>query len=106
MGSVSRSPRALTLSGKERLILQLLADQGELYGLQMVAASKRRLKRGTTYVTLGRMERKGYLESRLEAAPPQAGGLPRRLYTITAAGRRLLDIWDHVARHLAPELAR
>jgi DNA-binding PadR family transcriptional regulator len=32
----------------------------ELYGLQLVAASRGRLKRGTVYVTLRRMEEKGY----------------------------------------------
>jgi PadR family transcriptional regulator PadR len=102
---VSRA-HAPSLSPKERLVLELLARDGELYGLQMVAASKRRLKRGTIYVTLGRMERKGYIASRLEDAPPQAGGLPRRLYTLTALGRRLLAAWDHVTRHLLPALAR
>src|SRR5579871_2455399 len=52
----------LTLSDKESVILHLLtsADESELYGLQLVALSKRRLKRGTVYVTLGRMEEKGF----------------------------------------------
>ncbi|HJZ72501.1 MAG TPA: helix-turn-helix transcriptional regulator [Vicinamibacterales bacterium] len=103
---MSRSQHAPSLSAKERLILELLVRDGALYGLQMVAASKRRLKRGTVYVTLGRMERKGYIASRLEDAPPQTGGLPRRLYTITANGRRLLAVWDHVTRRLMPALAR
>jgi len=52
-------PRVLTVSPKERLVLELLRHQ-ELYGLQFVAASRGRLKRGTVYVTLGRMEEKGY----------------------------------------------
>ena len=30
----------------------------------------------TVYVTLGRMEEKGFIMSRLEPAPPDAGGLP------------------------------
>jgi hypothetical protein len=51
------APRvAPRLSAKESLILDLLAHRGELYGLQLVAASRGRLKRGTVYVTLGRME--------------------------------------------------
>ena len=48
----------LTLSAKESLILELLIQDKELYGLELVAASRRRLKRGTVYVTLGRMEDK------------------------------------------------
>jgi DNA-binding PadR family transcriptional regulator len=95
-----------TLSAKESLILELLVARDELYGLQLVAASRRRLKRGTVYVTLGRMEDKGYLTSRLEDAPPAEGGLPRRLYQPTALGRRLLSAWTEAARHLLPEFAR
>lgn len=101
-----RRPRILTLSAKEHLILELLVEQEEMYGLQLVAASRRRLKRGTIYVTLGRMEDKGYIESRLEDAPPNAGGLPRRLYQPTALGRRVLNAWFAAAKHLMPEFAR
>ena len=100
-----RDPRPLTLSAKEMLILELLAHDAELYGLQMVAASKR-LKRGTVYVTLGRMEEKGYVASRQEDAPPEAGGLPRRLYRATPLGRRVLAAWTTAARRLMPEVAR
>jgi DNA-binding PadR family transcriptional regulator len=98
-------PRVLTLSPKELLVLELLRDQ-ELYGLQLVAASRRRLKRGTVYVTLGRMEEKGYVTSTLEAAPAGAGGLPRRLYTATALGRRMLAAWTSGATDLVPEFGR
>ena len=97
--------RIPTLSSKETLILELLV-QKELYGLQLVAASKRRLKRGTIYVTLARMETKGYVTSRAEDPPPDAGGLPRRMYRPTALGRRVLETWTQVARRLMPEFAR
>ena len=102
----SRRPRVLTLSAKESLILELLVRDDELYGLQLVAASRRRLKRGTVYVTLGRMEEKGYIVSRLEDAPADVGGLPRRLYQPTALGRRVLAAWTSAATHLMPEFAR
>ena len=101
-----KRPRMLTLSPKESLILELLTTQDELYGLQLVAASKRKLKRGTVYVTLGRMEEKGYITSRLEDAPADVGGMPRRLYQPTALGRRVLSVFSTVATHLMPEFAR
>jgi PadR family transcriptional regulator PadR len=101
-----RRPRMLTLSAKESLILELLVHEEELYGLELVARSKRRLKRGTVYVTLGRMEEKGYITSRLEAPPPDAGGLPRRLYQPTALGRRVLAAWTDAPRYLMPEFGR
>lgn len=94
------------LSAKESLILELLAHGDELYGLQLVAASKGRLKRGTVYVTLGRMEDKGYVRSRAEDAPDGAGGLPRRLYEATPLGLRVLKAWTTLLHHLAPEIAR
>jgi DNA-binding PadR family transcriptional regulator len=83
----------LRLSTTERLILQLLVEHGELFGLQLVERSAGRLKRGTVYVTLGRMQLKGYLDSRQEPLPAGAIGLPRRLYRPTAYARRLLDAW-------------
>jgi PadR family transcriptional regulator PadR len=98
--------RIPSLPAKEALILELLVDGAELYGLQLVAASKGRLKRGTVYVTLGRMEDKGFITSRQESAPPDEGGLPRRVYEPTAFGRRVLSAYAHVARRLTPELAR
>ena len=94
------------ISSKEALILDLLVTKSERYGLELVAASKGRLKRGTVYVTLGRMEDKGFIVSRLEDAPAHAGGLPRRIYSPTAAGRSVFKAWATVARHLKPEFAR
>ena len=101
-----RRPRMLTLSEKESLILELLSQGSEMYGLQLVAASKRQLKRGTVYVTLGRMEEKGYITSHLEDAPADAGGLPRRIYRPTALGRRVFAAWTGGARLLMPEFVR
>lgn len=81
------------LSVTERLIIELLVTHDELFGLQMVEFSGGRLKRGTVYVTLGRMAEKGYLESRQEPLPPGAIGLPRRLYRPTGLAMRVLAAW-------------
>jgi hypothetical protein len=80
-------------SATERLIIELLVEHQELFGLQMVELSTGRLKRGTVYVTLGRMQEKGYLESRQEPLPPGAIGLPRRLYRPTGFAMRALAAW-------------
>jgi DNA-binding PadR family transcriptional regulator len=98
-----RVPR---LSEKESLVLALLLEHAEMYGLEMVAASPRHLKRGTIYVTLGRMEDKGYVSSRLEDAPPHAGGLPRRIYRSTTRGRQIFAVWNRALTELAPRFAR
>ena len=85
--SARRAPESLPqLSGKERLILDLLTEGGEQYGLQLVETAKGRLKRGTVYVTLSRMEEKDLVTSHLEAPDEKRPGLPRRLYTPTPRG--------------------
>lgn len=91
------------LPKKERLVLDLLVSEGPMYGLQLVDRSGGALKRGTVYVTLGRMEAKGLVESRQESLP-QGIGLPRRIYTPTALGARLLRAWTVLARELALEM--
>jgi PadR family transcriptional regulator PadR len=88
------------LSAKEAEILEMLRHR-EMYGLQLVEASAGALKRGTVYVTLGRMQEKGYVESRPELQLEGAAGLPRRLYRPTGFGLRVLDAWATVRATLA-----
>lgn len=95
-----------TLSSKESLVLELLIGAKEMYGLELVAASGGALKRGTVYVTLGRMEQKGYVASRREDAPPAAGGLPRRVYAPTALGREVMAAWTTVTSRFKLRFAR
>jgi PadR family transcriptional regulator PadR len=86
-----------SLSRTERIILELLAAE-ETFGLGLIERSQGALKRGTVYVTLGRMQEKGYVESRTEPLPPGAMGLPRRIYRPTAYGLRVFNAWT-VAAH-------
>ena len=74
----------MLLARSEQLILTVLASRGPCYGLELVQLSRGRLKRGSVYVTLGRMEEKGYVTS-------SAGGDDgRRRYRPTALGERAL----------------
>jgi DNA-binding PadR family transcriptional regulator len=91
-----------TLPSRERLVLELLLD-GPDFGLGLVARSDGALKRGTVYVTLGRMERKGFVASEQEPQAAGAIGLPRRIYRVTPLGRRALRAWTSLVRALAPE---
>jgi DNA-binding PadR family transcriptional regulator len=101
-----KSSRLPTLSAKERIVLELLVSSGAKYGLQLVDESRGRLKRGTVYVTLGRMEQKGLIESRHEPETRSADALRRRMYHATGHGRRVLDAWSVMARTLALEPGR
>jgi DNA-binding PadR family transcriptional regulator len=85
-----------SLSGKEALVLDLLLNKPSagMYGLELVNVSGNRLKRGTVYVTLSRMEEKGYVESWLEEQRPDAAGLPRRLYRVSGYGQKVFEVWQ------------
>lgn len=87
----------MNISKTEAEVLHLLvtASGSELYGLEMVKNSEGKLKRGSIYVILGRLEDKGFVESRKEvldeSAPPAA---PRRLYKATGTGQRILQAYE------------
>jgi PadR family transcriptional regulator, regulatory protein PadR len=92
--------RLPSISPSESFILDLL-EPGERFGLELVTASGGRLKRGSVYVTLGRMEEKGFVESRQEERPAGAIGLPRRLYRATAYGLKVRDAYRLLREALA-----
>jgi PadR family transcriptional regulator PadR len=84
-----------SLSPKEGEILEQLGA-GERFGLELVTLSGGSIRRGTVYVTLGRMEEKGFVTSRPD--PKQEGvTLPRRLYRATAVGRAALAARQQLA---------
>lgn len=85
----------------ELVILSLLSDEpGGLYGLELVRLSDEKLKRGSVYVTLGRLEEKGYVHSRAKRDSSHSG-LPRPRYTITGHGKRVLDAAAILGKKLA-----
>lgn len=97
--------RVPSLSRKEAMILDMLllnASRG-MYGLELVNKSDGRLKRGTVYVTLSRMQEKGFIESHQEEQEEGSIGLPRRLYKPTGFGQKIFEAWQLVkqARNLA-----
>ncbi|MEP1694945.1 MAG: PadR family transcriptional regulator [Paracoccaceae bacterium] len=81
------------VSPTEYAVLDILRVGREFYGLEMVRRANGALKRGTIYVLLGRMEKKGLVASRQEDAP-QTPGMPRRLYKITGVGVSALQAED------------
>lgn len=73
----------------ELLILKLLREHGELYGAQLMHLSNNRLKRGSIYITLGRMEEKGLVKRR-EGEQAAHGGPARPLYSVAKEGGKSL----------------
>jgi DNA-binding PadR family transcriptional regulator len=58
---------------------------------EIAARTRRAPARGAVYVTLERLEEKGYLDSRLGEAAAERGRRPRRYYCVRPAGVRALD---------------
>jgi DNA-binding PadR family transcriptional regulator len=101
MSKITQPWRAELPSPLEELILRMLVEHPKMYGLEMVEASDGQLKRGTIYVTLQRMEKKGFVRSEQETQLPGATGLPRRLYSIDAPGEKALRMSELAAMEFA-----
>lgn len=84
------------ITNTEALIMKVLLDKAgtEIYGWELMEASDGKLKRGTVYVILNRMEDKGFIESRKENRRDGARGLPRRMYKLTGLGQRTTSAWE------------
>jgi PadR family transcriptional regulator, regulatory protein PadR len=66
--------------------------------------------RGAVSVTLDRLDRKGFLRSRLGEPTAERGGKAKRLYTLAAAGQQALRATLHgtqaMLQGLPPEVAQ
>ena len=79
---------------KEFEILRVLADNPSgIYGLQIVRKSDGVVKRGSVYVLLSLLEKKGFVKS-TPVDDPYQSGTPRRTYKIRALGHRVLGFAD------------
>jgi hypothetical protein len=90
----ARERRALApagpLTSAEAKILELLAERGDLSGLDLVHGSDGALTRYTVYARLWGLESRGYLTSRLET-DPVIPGLRRRLYSLADGDGQGMD---------------
>jgi DNA-binding PadR family transcriptional regulator len=98
-------PAAAPIGELEQLILLAILRLGpDAYGLsvarELEAQAGRVLSRGALYTSLERLELKGYLRWRLEAGGPERGGLPKRVYTVTARGIAALRASRRVLRRM------
>jgi PadR family transcriptional regulator, regulatory protein PadR len=86
-----------------KVLARLLEDPAvECYGFDLIDQTK--IKSGTLYPILIRLEKAGWLKSRLENIDPRVVGRPaRRLYSLTGEGEHLarVEIETHL-RDLTP----
>jgi DNA-binding PadR family transcriptional regulator len=78
----------------EHLVLATSLRLGEGYGAELVreleSRAGREVRGGALYATLDRLERKGFLTSRMGDPDPKRGGRPKRFVSVTAEGVRAL----------------
>ena len=97
------------LGGFEELVLLAVAALGgDGYGVaiqeELEHNTAQTISVGAVYATLDRLERKGYVESRMGGATAERGGRRKRLYSITSPGvtaigdaRRVrTSLWDAI----------
>ncbi|MBR8082628.1 helix-turn-helix transcriptional regulator [Burkholderia vietnamiensis] len=90
-------------AGLIRLHVLHHAEKEPVFGLAMMEELARhgyKMSPGTLYPILHGLEKKGYLTSRLE----RSGRSGRRVYRITASGRKALASAKHKVRELFGEL--
>lgn len=81
----------------EQLVLTAILNLREqAYGVTIHAkaeqlAHPKRIALGAVYVTLDRLEEKGYVSSRLSDPTPERGGRAKRCYKLEALGERALE---------------
>ncbi len=104
----------------EQLVLTaILSLREDAYGVtihEKVAelAFPKPISLGAVYVTLDRLEDKGFVASRLSDPTPERGGRAKRVYRLEALGERALQesaatakrIWDSVVAVLGKDWAR
>lgn len=95
----------------EQLVLLATARIDQAYAVsirdEIEARTGIKLGRSSVYVTLDRLDRKGYVSSWLGEPTPERGGKARRCFRVTAAGQRALAAAeDAVARMRAARPAR
>jgi DNA-binding PadR family transcriptional regulator len=77
-------------STAEIIILKILSNGPERYGLELVQESNGWLKRGTVYATLYRMQKEDWIIGRQDKLPG-VSGIPKVKYQLSSKGRRILE---------------
>jgi len=91
---------------EQMLLLAAMRLEDEAYGVALMQELETRVgravSRGSVYVTLDRLEDKGWIASEISSSRPVRGGRPRRIIRVTREGvaalkksrAALLNLWD------------
>lgn len=97
--------RTSLLGEFEELILLTVAILGDnAYGVSVTDAINHQMRRSRSisavHATLQRLEKKGYLRSRVGGAAAERGGRSKRFFTVTPAGAKALTNIKQVREEL------
>ena len=94
MSSKSSGPPLYLGEFELLVLLAILKLDADAYGVTirdaLEAETSREVALGAIYKTLGRLEDKGYVSSRLGDPTPQRGGRRKKLYRLESLGSRAL----------------
>ena len=80
---------------EELVLLMIIMLREDAYGLAIRHALKEHAHRtvtiGAVHGTVNRLEKKGFIESQLGGSSDHRGGRRKRLFTITNAGKSILE---------------
>src|SRR2546421_10739016 len=102
------------LRGHLEIMILATLEQGDAHGLEILrrledaGCGLLRLKGGSLYPALYRLEAAGEVQAGWEAEPPGRGGARGRIYRLTARGQRKLSAgrveWQRFGRVLGGDL--
>jgi DNA-binding PadR family transcriptional regulator len=80
---VPAKERVVRVSPKEAVIVSILLNSGrEMYGYEIMKATKGEVPLASIYTMLSRLEDKGLVSSRLETVLAKGHAIPRRWYRV------------------------
>ncbi|KYG73120.1 PadR family transcriptional regulator [Roseivirga echinicomitans] len=97
---------------EEMVLLVVVVQHGEAYGLSITNVIEDELKRSVSmssvHTALYRLEEKGYVKSEMGGATGKRGGRRKRIFLITATGKAALleakqtrqYLWGQIPGHL------
>jgi len=89
------NPQAPLGEFEQLVLLAVMRLAGEAYAVpirqEIEERTSRSVARGALYVTLDRLEEKGYLKSWLADATAERGGRAKRFYEVKPAGAKALE---------------
>lgn len=93
---------------EEIVLLALLKLGSESYGVPIhetvEEATERFISIGSIYATLDRLERNGFVSSRMGAATNERGGRAKKYFKVEGAGMMALEEAEQIRRSIVPKL--